>query len=82
MATRLSTRKSKLVFTTESVIRDRGRYRQVVIEAQPTFAVIRLHGTRKGYTLTWEAIHDIAAKLEVEQLRRMKAAAKKAKRNG
>lgn len=80
--TKLAERKTRLLFTTESLVRSRGKLRQVVIEAQPRLAIVRLHGTRMRYVVTWDAIHDFAARIAAEQVRKDKATARKAKKGG
>ena len=59
--TALSQRKSKLIFETGSVIRERCRLREVVIEAEQTFAYVRLKGTRTRFAIEWSAIYHAAA---------------------
>lgn len=77
---RLTDRKTRLVFETADEIRERGKYRQVVIEAQPTHATIRLKGTHKRLLLSWAGIYQFAAKAEADRIRSEKKAARKAKR--
>jgi hypothetical protein len=74
---KLATRKTKLTFETADEMRERGQYRQVIVEAQPTFAVLRLKGLRKTVTITWAGIYSYATKLEVEHAKALKEAAKK-----
>jgi hypothetical protein len=74
---KLEKRKTKLTFETADEMRERGRYRQVIVEAKPTFAVLRLKGTRKTVTITWAGIYNYATRLEVEHALALKAAAKK-----
>lgn len=75
--TSLVERKSRLVFETSCEVRAKGRYRQVVIEARPEYAIIRLKGIHSKYMLPWDAIHDLAARLQAEKLRREKAEKRK-----
>lgn len=74
---RLSERKSKLVFTTADEIRERGKYRAVVIEARPNFAMVRLAGTRTAFPISYSAIYCAAARQAAERLRAEKKAAKR-----
>ncbi|MGP8269131.1 MAG: hypothetical protein ACLQLH_03610 [Terracidiphilus sp.] len=78
--TALSKRKSKLSFQTSDTVRERGRTREVVIECNDTFAVVRLKGTRSRFSIEWSAIYTAAAKLAAASERREKLAAKKARR--
>jgi hypothetical protein len=41
---KLTQRKSKLIFETADAKKSRGRYREVVIEAFPEYALVRLKG--------------------------------------
>jgi hypothetical protein len=61
--TRLRQRKTKLEFITNATMRYRGRERDVVIEAFPDYAVIRLLGTRVRYEISWRGVHDQAARI-------------------
>lgn len=67
--TALKARKSKLTFETASEVRDGRRYRPIVIEAEPEYAVVRLKGTRQRLTVTWEAVYHVAAKIEAARVR-------------
>ena len=75
--TSLDKRKSKLVFETCGLVRERGKYRQVVIQAEPHYAIIRLKGTRTTFPISYEAIYHHAAKIQSERVRAEKRAAKK-----
>lgn len=74
--TKLQERRTRLVFTTADEIRERGKYRPVVIEARPGCAVVRLLGLRTSYTITYGAIYHAAARIAANEAR----AAKKAQR--
>jgi hypothetical protein len=74
--TPLSKRKTRLSFITADEVREQGRYRQVIIEAHPGYAVIRLHGLRRAFTLTYGAMYQFSVRQAVEQARREKAAKK------
>lgn len=74
---KLENRKTKLTFETADEMRERGRYRQVIVEAKPSHAVLRLKGTRKTVMITWAGIYSYACKLEVAHALELKAAAKK-----
>lgn len=52
---RLDQRKSRLVFTTSDTVRERGKLREVVIEGQQYFAVVRLAamGRKWPYLVVW-----------------------------
>jgi hypothetical protein len=79
--TTLRERKTKLVFeSADDSIRERGKYRPVVIEAHPFHATVRLKGLRQGFDVPWSAIWSMGAKAEVERIRREKKAEKAGKR--
>jgi hypothetical protein len=67
--TALSHRKSKLTFETADVFRFRGKLREVVIEAQPYTALIRLKGTRQRFEVSWAGIYNLAAKIAADRAR-------------
>lgn len=78
MATALASRKSKLVFETGDVIRERGKLRAVVIEiASPTVAYVRLKGTRTRFPFEWSAVYHMGAKNQAIRERNEKKAARK-----
>jgi hypothetical protein len=77
--TALRERRTKLTFETASELRDGRRYRPIVIEAEPEFAVVRLKGTRQRLTVTWEAIAHLAYKMEAAKVRSEKQRQKGAK---
>ena len=52
--TSLAERKTKLTFESCSTVRERGRSREVVIEAEQTFAYVRLKGTRTRFAIEVE----------------------------
>ena len=74
----LETRKTRLTFETANTVRERGRSRQVVIEAQPYVAFVRLKGTRTTFPIAWDAIYCLAARNAAERARAEKRAVKKA----
>lgn len=74
--TALRSRRTRLTFETASEVRDGRRYRPIVIEAEPEYAVVRLKGTRQRLTVTWEAVYHCAAKLEAVRLRAEKLKAR------
>jgi hypothetical protein len=78
--TKLRNRKSRLIFTTADEINDRGKYRAVVIEAQPTVAIVRLAGTRTAFPVSYGAIYHLAARIAAEAERREKKATRNPRR--
>lgn len=74
--TALRERKTRLVFETADTIREQGKLREVVIEATPHYALVRLKGTRKAFPISYGAIYHRAAALAAEEAR----AAKKGRR--
>jgi hypothetical protein len=77
--TNLVTRKTKLIFTSADVMREQGKFREVVIEAHPLHATLRLKGLRTGYDIPWSSIWSMAVRADVEKKRAEK---RKAKRGG
>jgi len=61
--TRLRQRKTKLTFITNATARYRGKEREIVIEALPDTAIIRLLGTRVKYEVSWRGVHDLGARI-------------------
>ena len=76
--TSLISRKSRLAFVSEDTVRERGRYRRVIVEVSRdgTTADIRLEGLRTRFPISFAAVYGLAVKLEVAKQR----AEKKAKR--
>lgn len=74
--TSLANRVTKLRFATEDTVREKGKYRAVVVEANTTFARVRLQGLHTGFDITWGQIWSLAAKLEARRVREEKAAKK------
>ena len=62
--TRLRQRKTQLAFITNATVRYRGKDRDIVIEALPDTAVVRLLGTRVKYEVSWRGVHDLGARIE------------------
>jgi len=60
---KLSDRKTRLTFITNSTARYRGKEREIVIEVFPEHAAVRLLGTRTRYEASWRAIFDLAAEI-------------------
>lgn len=75
--TDLSLRTTRLNFKTSDAVWERGKHREVVIEARPRTCTVRLAGMRTSFTIEWSAIHSLAAKMAVAA---EKAEKKKAKR--
>lgn len=68
----LAERKTKLVFETAETVRECGRSRSVIIEAQPYIALVRLKGTRKAFPISYGAIYHAAARLAAVEARSAK----------
>jgi hypothetical protein len=62
-------RKAQIIFVTASSVKEKGKSRKVVVESRPTFAIVRLDGSRERFSIAWEAIYDIAKQLRAESLR-------------
>jgi hypothetical protein len=50
-------RKSRTIFVTACSVRADGKYRDIVIESHPEFAIVRLTGSKQQYPLSWETIY-------------------------
>ena len=72
----LAQRKTRLVFETDDFVYERGHQRQVIVEARPAYATVRLKWTRTGFTICYAAIYHAAVRLLVDAERRAKKAAK------
>lgn len=57
-------------------------HRRIIIEAHPTFATVKLSGIRSKHSVTWDAIYNLALRLEAQQVQREKREKKKAARKG
>lgn len=65
---RLRERKTKLEFITNATARYRGKEREIVIEALPDTAIIRLLGTRVKYEVSWRGVHDLGARIAASRV--------------
>jgi len=74
---KLAKRKSKLVFETEDTVRERGKLRQVIVEAHTSYASFRLKGLRTGYTGSYGGIYQFLVRQAVEKAKQEKKAKKK-----
>ena len=68
----LQKRKSRLTFETSAEIRERGKYRPVVVQAEPDFARIRLKGMKHYVDVSWEGIYHFASKVAADRARTAK----------
>jgi len=50
-------------------VRERGKLREVVIEGQQYFAVVRLAGMRKAFPISYATIYETAAKIAADRKR-------------
>ena len=77
--TSLISRKSRLQFATEDQVRERGKYRRVIVEVDRdgTTADIRLEGLRSRFPISFASIYSLAVKKEVERTRTVKKAGKR-----
>lgn len=74
--TDLTHRITKLRFVTAEEVREQGRYRKIVVQAEPMCAIIRLARLRTAYPIPWSAIHSLAVKAAVASQKAEKAAKK------
>ncbi len=78
----LTQRKTRLIFETAGVVRERGKLREVIIEAQPYLCVVRLKGMRKRLLVSWPVIHNVAAKIAAEEARAKRKTQRKERGKG
>jgi hypothetical protein len=78
--TYLRKRKSRLSFITNSTARYRGR-ELIVMEVFPEYARVRLFGTRTRYEVSWRAVFDLAAEIQVRRDRERKREECRARRH-
>ena len=71
--TRLTERKTKLIFVSADVVRERGRLREVIIEAKPMHAEVRLAGMRTSFPISWSALYHAAGRIAAERARAEKS---------
>ncbi len=72
--TRLSDRRTRLIVTTGGEIKERGKYRAVVLELKPQVMMVRLLGTRHTLPISYEDLYMTAAKREADRKRAEKKA--------
>jgi hypothetical protein len=77
--TYLRKRKRRLSFITNSTARYRGREREIVMEVFPEYARVRLLGTRTRYEVSWRAVFDLAAEIQVRRDRKRKREERRAR---
>lgn len=77
---KLIDRKSKLSFETSDEIRERGKYRALIVGAHPTHVELRLKGMRQGISISWSGVYNLAMQREVLRRKAEKKAARKAKK--
>ncbi len=71
---KLSDRKTRLTFITNSCARYRGKDRSIVIEVFPDYAAVRLLGTRTRYEVSWRGVFDVAAEIYARRERERRKA--------
>jgi hypothetical protein len=54
--------KTATIFVTASPILRNGRYRKIIVEIRPEFAILKLHGVKARCSLAWETIFEMAVK--------------------
>ena len=77
---KLSKRKTRLTFITNSTARYRGKEREIVIEVFPEHAAVRLLGTRTRYEVSWRGVFDLAAEIYARREREARKAARAARK--
>jgi hypothetical protein len=67
--TKLRERKTRLIVTTGGEIKERGKYRPIVLELKPDVMFVRLGGTRRTLPISYEDIYYTSAKRQADRLR-------------
>ena len=78
--TSIAARKTRLIFTTNDTVRERGRLREVVIEAHTHTCRVRLAGMRTAFEISYAAVYHAAARIQADRARAEKKAGRKAGR--
>jgi hypothetical protein len=78
----LASAKTRTILETADTHLERGKWRQVIVEAYPHHALLRLKGTRQGVTVSWAGMYQHMMRLKAEKLYAEKLAARKAQRAG
>lgn len=65
---------------TSTVVRDGGKLLPLVVELHPGYLTIRQARRRAGYTVGYEAIYNLGARMMAEDKRRAKREARKKER--
>lgn len=65
-----------------ATVRDAGQVRPLLIQVDPCGLELRQKGRRRGYSLPWGAIYELAAVAQARENARAKREAKKAKKEG
>jgi hypothetical protein len=65
----LSDRKSKLTFAVNTMVREKGKLRPVVVSPFPAYLQLRLKGCKRTLNLDYEFLYQTACKLEAARLR-------------
>jgi hypothetical protein len=78
----LSERKTRLIFETEDALYEAGRMRQVIFEARPAYATVRLKGLRRAFSFPYAAVYHVAVKMAVEADRAAKVRERKTSKKG
>ena len=77
--TDLTIRATRLRFRTVCEVKQRGKYRKIVVEAKPDYALVRLEGMRFAYTIPWDFVWSLGAKISARNAAAEKLAKRKAK---
>ena len=78
--TALTQRRTRLTFETADCCRERGKLRQVVIDARPYLCLVRLKGMRLSFEISWAGIYIAAAKLAADKARSDRKTARQGKK--
>ena len=62
-------RRAQVLFVTASLVNEKGRSHNIVIESRPEYAVITLQGLKEQYPICWEAIFETARRRHSANLR-------------
>jgi len=62
-------RKAQTIFVSASSVKIKGKNHKIVIESRPTFAIVKLQGSRECFPIAWELIYQAATQLHQQNLR-------------
>jgi hypothetical protein len=77
---KLANAKTRTIFETSATVFDLGKDRQVIVEAHPMYAVVRLRRQKRSYCVSWEALWHLGARAASDLAMKERLHALKARR--